>query len=143
MKKTSKHSTFQNSIISFLQQYGQSGLEQAMQRYIQSQHIYVVQNKFSASKIYIDDIYYLTIEKHLISIHTADHIYQKYGTLKNELQFLAPHNFMKCNQSCIVSLEKIHNIQINNIILIDNRKLHLSRKFASKVISRFILQKNH
>lgn len=91
----------------FLKQYGTSGLEEALQIYINMQRQkYIIKNQKSISKININDIYYLEIYKHNITIYTNYGTYKKYGSLNNELKFLSPYNFIKCNQSCIVSLEK-------------------------------------
>ncbi len=91
----------------FLNQYGISGLEQALQFFIDMQQEYVCKTKISISKIKINDIYYLKIQKHNISIYTKHDEYYKYGTLNNELKQLSAYNFVKCNQSCLVSIGKI------------------------------------
>lgn len=127
----------QVNLITFLKQYGIHGLEQALESYIDCQQEYLCKNKTSISKIKICDIYYLEIQKHNITIHTANGIYKKYGSLNNELKFLSHYNFIKCNQSCIVSLKKIKTICNNYIILTSNKKIHMSRNYASKVILSF------
>ncbi len=118
-------------------QYGTTGLEQALQNYTDLQQEYICKTKTSISKIQIYDIYYLEILEHDISVHTQHGIYQKYGTLSNELKFLSPYGFIKCNQSCIVSMHKIKTICSNDIILINNEHLHMSRHYAPKVITAF------
>lgn len=134
-----KNNQLQNTLISFLMQYGLSGLEDALLLYVQEQEEYICKNKISTSKIKIHDILYLKIEMHHIYIHTENNVYEKYGTLNNELKILSSHNFIRCSQSCIVSLSKIKTIQGNNIILINNKKLHMSRNYAPKVIAAFTL----
>lgn len=86
---------------------------------------------------YINDIYYLEIHKHNITFYTNYGTYKKYGSLNNELKFLSPYNFIKCNQSCIVSLQKIRTISADKIILINDAKIHMSRNYAPKVILAF------
>jgi DNA-binding LytR/AlgR family response regulator len=127
----------QVNLISFLKQYGIHGLEQALKAYINCQQEYICKNKTSISKINIYDIYYLEIQKHNITIYTTNGTYKKYGSLNNELKFLSHYNFIKCNQSCIVSLKKIKTICNNYIILTNNTKIHMSRNYASKVILSF------
>lgn len=114
----------------FLDQYGVSSLEEALQFYIDLQQDYICKTKISISKIKIYDIYYLKIQKHNITIYTGHDVYYKYGTLNNELKQLSTYNFIKCNQSCIVSIGKIKTIKNNEIILINNTKLHMSRNCA-------------
>lgn len=86
------------------------------------------------SKISIGDIYYLEIREHDISVYTHHGIYHKYGTLNKELEFLAPYGFLKCNQSCIVSLSKIRTTGHGTIILVNGSKLHMGRNYATKVL---------
>ena len=124
-------------ISEFLTQYDISDLTQALQHYTDMHQEYICKTKASISKLKISDIYYLEILEHNIAVHTEHGIYQKYGTLNNELKQLSPHGFMKCNQSCIVALDKIRTIQGNDIILINSERLHLSRHYAPTVLMAF------
>ena len=133
-------SKFQNSNIltniqSFINTYGKSALQDAMQQYIDNQQIYICKTKSQTTKIKISDIYYLQIKQHNIAFHTSHGIYKKYGTLSQELIALFPYGFIKCNQSCIVSLSKIRSIQNNDITLTDDTILHVSRSYAPKVLT--------
>lgn len=121
----------------FLKEYGPLGLEQALQAYTNMQEKYICKNKTSISKIPIDEIFYLEIQQHRIAIHTCHGTYQKYGTLNNELKFLSHYGFIKCNQSCIISLNKIRTVYNNKIVLINNTEVHMSRKYSSKVLTYF------
>ena len=127
----------QNTISEFIDQYGVSGLEQALQLYRDMQQVYICQTKTSISRLRICDILYLQINGHHMDVHTAHGIFHKYGSLNNELQLLSSYGFMKCNQSCIVSLQKIRTIEGNRIFLINNECLHLSRHYESKVLIAF------
>lgn len=133
----SKDEHIQKTISDFLNRYGTSGLEQALQLYTDMKQAYICTTKTSVSKIKIHDIYYLEIMGHHIDVHTEYGTYQKYGSLNKELEVLLPHGFIKCNQSCIVSLHKIRTIQGNDIILINSERLHLSRHYAPNVLMAF------
>ena len=100
----------QDTISTFLTQYGSSGLNQALQLYKNTQQEYICRTRTSISKINISDIYYMEIQEHQITIYTQHGTYHKYGTLNNELKSLSPYGFIKCSQSCIVSLGKIKAI---------------------------------
>lgn len=127
-----------NNIISnFLEQYGTHGLKQALQLYKNTRQEYICRTRTSISKIHISDIYYMEIQEHQITIYTQNGIYQKYGSLNNELQSLAPYGFMKCAQNRIVSLRKIRTICYNDIILTNGTKIHMSKKYALSLISKF------
>lgn len=108
-----------------------------MKLYADRHQEYLCKTKTSISKINIGDIYYLEIRAHNISVHTQHGVYHKYGTLNNELKMLAPYGFLKCNQSCIVSLNKIKTTDHDNIILVNGSKIHMSRNYAPKVLLEF------
>lgn len=127
----------QNSLINFLKRYGSSGLESALQLYEDTQQDYICKSNSTTSKIKLTDIFYLNIQEHNISIHTQHDIYYKYGSLNKELAFLTPYGFMKCNQSCIVSLRKIKSIHNNSITLVNGVQLYMSRHYALKLLVAF------
>lgn len=127
-----------NDILSdFLEQYGTSGLKQALQLYNNTQQEYICRTRTSVSKMNISDIYYMEIQEHQITIYTQHGTYHKYGTLNNELKSLSSYGFIKCAQNRIVSLDKIRSICLNNIILINGAKIHMSKKYAISIISEF------
>lgn len=127
-----------NDILSdFLEQYGTSGLKHALQLYNNTQQEYICRTRTSISKIHISDIYYMEIREHQITIYTQHGTYHKYGTLNNELKSLSSYGFIKCAQNRIVSLEKIRSICLNDIILVNGTKIHMSKKYAIFIISEF------
>lgn len=125
------------SLTTFLDQHGFSGLEKALQLYSNTQAEYICKTKFVVTRIKIDDIYYLEIQIHTITIHTEQGIYQKYGSLTDEQKFLAPYGFIRCRQNCLVSLKKIHSICEDTIVLINNQQLHISQRYIPKVLAAF------
>lgn len=127
----------QSVILTFIAAYGESALQEAMQQYADSHQTYICRTKSQVTRIKIHDIYYLQINQHSISIHTSHGVYKKYGSLSQELTTLYPYGFIKCNQSCIVALNKIRTIQNNDIILNDNTVLHVSRAYAPRVLAAF------
>lgn len=133
----SKDKHLQNTISEFIDYYGISGLEQALELYTDMQQEYICKTKTSVSKVMICDIYYLEIREHTIDIHTEHGTYQKYGTLNNELKQLFPYGFTKCTQSCIVSLHKIRTVLGNEIILTNHERLYMSRHYAPSVLMAF------
>ena len=127
----------QTNISLFLKRYGISGLMRAMQSYTDIQQEYICKTRSSLSRLKICDIYYLKILEHTIDVHTKHGTYQKYGSLSNELKHLAPCGFLKCNQSCIVSIRKIRTICNDDIILTNDEHLHMSRHYAPQIILAF------
>ncbi len=123
--------------LSFYNKYGISGVKEALKLYADTQQKYICRTKSSISKLRIGDIYYLEIQSHNISVHTQNNIFHKYGTLNKELKILAPYGFLKCNQSCIVSLYKIQSIFQDHIILVNGSRIHMSRNYAQNIIVQF------
>ena len=126
-----------DTISNFLEQYGTSGLKQALQLYKNTQQEYICRTRTSVSKINISDIYYMEIQEHQITNYTQHGTYHKYGTLNNELKSLSPYGFIKCAQNRIVSLNKIRTINCTDIILINGIKIHMSKRYALTTITAF------
>lgn len=140
MKTTEKsdHMDEINDIVkNFIEQYGGTGLKQALENYAQTNHSYIICTKESVTKIKIDEIYYLEIEGHHIHVHTEKEKHRKYGTLNKELETLSGFRFMKCNQSYVVSLKKIKSISHNEITMINNERIPMSRKYAPQILLAF------
>ena len=126
-----------DTISSFLEQYGSSGLKQALQLYKDTQQEYICRTRTSISKLHISDIYYMEIREHQITIYTQHGTYHKYGTLNNELKLLSSYGFIKCAQNRIVSLNKIRTINYTDITLINGMKIHMSKRYALTTITAF------
>lgn len=139
LEDLSKNRQLQSRLNDFLRSYGLPGLEQAINHYSNRQQEYICKTQDSIVKIMISDIYYLEIHGHNILVHTEKSVYRKYGSLNKELGDLSHYGFIKCNKSCIVSLEKINQILNDNIILKNNVRIHMSRTYAPKVLTAFTL----
>lgn len=137
IQKLEQSDSLRCTLNAFLERHGLSGLEKALQLYSNTQAEYICKTKAVVTRIKIDDIYYLEIQTHTITIHTKRGIYQKYGSLTDELKFLAPYGFIRCRQNCLVSLEKIQSICDNTIHLTNHIQLHMSQRYAPKVLVAF------
>lgn len=144
MRKTldlSLDSHLQNKLTSFVNKYGSSSLDKALDLYIKTQHEYICRTKTSISKIHIGDISYIEITGHHLTVHTEYGIFSKYGTLANELKILSSYGFIRCSQKHIVALSKMKSIFGNSIIMMDNSEIHISRGYIPKVIMAFTMRK--
>lgn len=137
LEKYQMSNNLKDNLFKFLEQYGTTGLEKALQLYINTQQEYICKTRTSISKINISDIYYMEIQEHQITIYTQHGSYHKYGTLNNELKSLSPYGFIKCAQNRIVSLNKIRTINCTDIILINGIKVHMSKRYALTTITAF------
>lgn len=137
IQKLTQNENMQNALTTFLDQYGFRGLEKALSYYSSLQLEYVCKTKSAIYKIKMDDIYFIKIQIHTISVYTKHGIYRKYGSLTEEQKHLSSYGFIRCNQSCIVSLGKIRSICNNTITLVNNMELHMSQHYAPKVLIAF------
>lgn len=137
MQELTQDKSLQSTLSIFLNQYGLSGLKNALLLYSSHQQDYICKTKTSISKFKIADIYYLEIRTHAITIYTQQGTFQKYGSLSEEQKRLSPYGFIKCNQSCIVSLKKIKSICNNTVTLINDVQLHMSQYYAPRVLIAF------
>ncbi len=142
MKEITNDIGLKADLQSFYNTYGILGIKQAIKLYKDMQQEYICRTKTSVTKMSIGDIYYLEIHEHDISVHTTHGTYHKYGILNKELKVLAPYGFLKCNQSFIVSLNKIRAINQDNLIMVNGSKIHISKNYARRVILEFSRQKN-
>lgn len=130
----------QEKLTSFVNEYGLSGLDNALDLYTKMHCKYVCRTKTSVSIIHIYDINYITVSGHQLTIHTECGTFSKYGTLTKELKLLSSYGFIRCSQNYIVALSKIKSITENTIIMMDHSKIHISRNYTSKVIMAFTMQ---
>lgn len=129
----------QKKLSHFLSQFGESGLNDALDLYYSLHRPYIIKTKNMLTKLKIQDITHIEIHGHTMNIYTEHNHYQKYGTLAQELKLLSNYGFLKCNQNCIVSLYKIKSIRQNEIVLKNGTILHMSRIYASALLIHFNL----
>lgn len=131
-----------NKLSTFITKYGEDALEEAIDTYVTMKQEYICKTRASITKLSINDIYYLKIDGHHITVYTQHEAYQKYGSLNQELKALSPCGFQKCSQNCIVSISKIKSINQNNLVLSNGTILHMSRNYVPQIILAFNTQKN-
>lgn len=124
----------------FLNNYGSKGYQCALETYTKMQQFYICRNRQSVHKILWDEIYYLDILGHTITIHTRDQTYQKYGSLSKELKLLPKNLFIRCSQSCVVAVPKIASVTRNQLFLSNGTILHISRNYEAHVLNVFLGQ---
>lgn len=142
----------------FLRLYGIDGYQSALEEYasrnrdclpeeyalpdfsgFQSpQPFYICRTRLAVYRIDWEDIYYLEILGHTITIHTRVQNFQKYGSLSSESRFLPKNQFIRCSQSCIVSIPKIVSVTRNKVFLSNGAALHVSRSYVANVLNAFL-----
>ena len=93
----------ETELISFIRQYGLTGLKEAMQLYAEASQDYICKTKTSVYKIKIKDIYYLKIRGHHITVHTENGIYRRYGTLHDTI-ILCNHDRLHISRTCTAKI---------------------------------------
>lgn len=85
----------------------------------------IVKDKEEMMKINVDDILYLEVSNHFVSIITKENTFKFWGTLKSYESKL-PKNFVLCNQCYLVNLKHVKGIQ-DGFVLVGDNKLLISR----------------
>lgn len=90
-------------------------------------------------KVKFENILYLSVEKHRCMIHCIDHNEEIYVSLL-KLKELLDKRFMQCYRSYIVNIDYIKLIKKEEIILFNNEKIPLSRKYNTSIKETFMKQ---
>lgn len=86
-------------------------------------------------KIAIEDILWIEAFGDYIKIQTKDKLQTTYGTLKKIEERLSNAKFARVHRSFIVNLEKISNIDANNLI-IDKKIIPISETHKNQLLAR-------
>ncbi|MDO4312451.1 MAG: LytTR family DNA-binding domain-containing protein [Eubacteriales bacterium] len=141
MKNTLEKCTLEQ-VYNFVSKYGDTALTEALQNYENSYQIYICKTRGGIARIPIHSINYIEIFGHTIIIHSDNGCFRKYGTLTKEYEQLKKLGFVKCNQSILVPIEKIKEIERKCLILTTGDKFSLSRSCAASVICEYARGRN-
>lgn len=68
-------------------------------------------------QIEIKEITHIEVMDHVISIHTQDNVYVTKISMKEILERLPSHNFVRIHRSFLINLNYVHSISRNQIVL--------------------------
>lgn len=88
-------------------------------------------------KVFLDDIYCISMSAHYAEVFTADESYTIRKTVK-ELGEMLPEYFVRCHRSHMVNVFKVERICGNSLVLYNQKELPLSRNNAKRVKDAFI-----
>lgn len=88
-------------------------------------------------KVFLDDIYYISMSAHYAEIFTADMSYTVRKSAK-ELDEMLPEYFVRCHRSHIANIFKVERICKNALVLLNQKELPLSRNHAKQVKEAFV-----
>lgn len=77
--------------------------------------------------VYEDEILYVDIYNHVLSVHTQDNVISSRGTIKKIMQMLDRTNFALCNKSCVVNLRFVEMIDGDDVVLTGGERQQISR----------------
>lgn len=102
-------------------------LERAMGRLKKREKQYlIVQVKGGSKKVDVEKICYVESQRHNLTIHTEDDVYQTTGTMKDMEEKLAKAHFFRCNKGYLVALKYVDSI-VDGCAIVHGEKLLISR----------------
>ena len=88
-------------------------------------------------RIDLDHLYYIESRRHTLEVHTADGIYETYGTMKELEEKLGGDCFMRGNKGYLINLRHITAIK-ENAVIVDGKSLALSRNRRELCLNRLM-----
>ena len=89
-------------------------------------------------KVFLDDIYYISMSAHYAEVFTADASYTVRKSAK-ELEELLPEYFIRCHRSHFANMFKVERICGNSsLVMLNQKELPLSRNNVKRVKEAFI-----
>lgn len=104
----------------------------------EKQDCITIQLREGIRKVSVRDIYYIEIQNHTLSYHTAAGIFQTTGKMKAIEELLGAYHFSRCNNGYLVNLAHVDSIR-NNDVVVHGEVLPVSRsrkkEFSAALIS--------
>lgn len=91
-------------------------------------------------KIFLHDLLLVEAANNYITLHTTGKSFLTYQTLKKMEEYLPASNFIKVHKSYIVAIDKISNINGNDII-IQKHTVPISRNYKDAVLGKVVHKK--
>ncbi|MGN0374596.1 MAG: LytR/AlgR family response regulator transcription factor [Butyrivibrio sp.] len=113
--------------------------ERAMRTYKNIHRFYRVRWRDNDCVLECGDIYYIEGYNRHLYIHTDTKGYECVGRLPEEEKKLKPYNFVRCHQGYLINLDKIKEINKNNVILENNIEIPVSRGYRDDLLEAFNL----
>ena len=113
--------------------------ERAVKQYKNMHKLYNI--RWRDKNIYVEygDILYIESYNRHLYVQTERQKYECVGMLKKEEKLFAAYGFFKCHQSYLVNLNKIREIEKNQIELVNGEKIPVSRSCREDLLGAFNL----
>lgn len=115
--------------------------ERAIQTYKNTHKFYQIRWR-NTNHIIVEyeDIYYIEgFNRHLYIYTGSEKGYECVGKLQEEEKKLKSYNFVRCHQGYLVNLSKIREINKSDIVLKNNTKIPVSRRYRLELLQAFNL----
>ena len=114
---------------------------QAMEQFAQGQEMLRLQCKDETLDILLDDISYLEVMGHSVSVHCRDCAYELSATLSSLDECLSNHGFLRIHKSYLVNMAHIRKIRSRECLLMDGTTLSVSEKNYGQQKQKYLLWK--
>lgn len=111
--------------------------KRAVEHYKVNHTRYKIEDKHSTVYVEINNIIYMEVRNHMISIYTDKGEYIMKGKLKDEEDRLKKYDFIRCHQGYLVNMDWIQAINEDNILLKTGFRIPMSRRMRKTVINVF------
>lgn len=85
----------------------------------------------------IDSIIYIESHEHQLTIHSKKEVYYDSSSLTGFLQKLQSINFIQIHKSYIINFDYLKGIDKGEVLLIENIKLPIGRKYKNNFIEKY------
>ena len=114
--------------------------ERAVKTYKNNHKFYQIKWRNTNCILEYGDIYYIEgFNRHLYIYTDSDKGYECVGKLQDEEKKLKTYNFVRCHQGYLVNMSKIKEINKSDIVLKNNVKIPISRKYRLELLESFNL----
>lgn len=98
----------------------------------------LIRNKDGVSRIAVSDILYIEKDRDYLLFHTRQSCFQTRGSMKEIKIKLKSLPFAECSSGCFVNLNYVKRVGKDNILLISNQELPLSRRLKKQFTQDYI-----
>ena len=114
---------------------------QAMENLAEGQECLRLWDRDQIVDIPLEQIAYLEVLDHYVSIHTADGTYTMGATLSRLEQELEAHGFLRIHKSFLVNMQSIRRLRSRECLLSDGTVLAVSERSYSQQKQKYLLWK--
>ena len=98
----------------------------------------IVQHEDEEVRLDSEDIIYIEVRDHWLSIQTINKTYEMLGSLKEMEELLSDSNFVRCNKSTLINLLHVKRIKSEIISMRDNYTISASRNRKKHIQAAFV-----